>query len=91
MGIVVLTLPYVREVVWARKARLTIGLLTAVYGVGQALGPLIAARLVGDAGGFEPALVASSVAVGLAGLLMAVVTLFDQTGSRKENLRGIED
>jgi hypothetical protein len=46
---------------------------------------------VDDAGGFEPALVASSVAVGLAGLLMAVATLFDQTGSRKENLRGIED
>jgi MFS family permease len=91
MGIVALTLPYAREVVGARKAGLAIGLLTAVYGVGQALGPLIAARLVDDAGGFEPALVASSVAVGLAGLLMAVVTLFDQTGSRKENLRGIED
>jgi len=45
VGIAALTLTYAREVTGARRADLAIGLLTAVYGAGQVLGPLVAAHL----------------------------------------------
>jgi hypothetical protein len=54
---------------------LAIGLLTAVYGVGQVLGPVIAVRLADAEGGFGPALVAASAAIALGGLLMPAVGL----------------
>jgi predicted MFS family arabinose efflux permease len=75
MGIVALTLTYARDVVGASRASLVIGSLTAFYGVGQVLGPLVGAALAGGPSGFGPALVVASAAVGLGGLLMAVVRL----------------
>jgi MFS family permease len=74
-GITALTLPYARELAGTRGTGLAIGLLTAVYGVGQALGPLVAARLADNAGGFGSALVAASAAVTLGALLMPAVGL----------------
>jgi MFS family permease len=82
VGISALTLTYAREFAGARRAGLAIGLLTAVYGVGQVLGPLVAARLADDAGGFGPALVAASATVTLAGLLMPVVGLVGARSKR---------
>jgi MFS family permease len=90
VGIAALTLTYAREVTGARRAGLAIGLLTAVYGAGQVLGPLVAARLADDAGNFGAALIAASAAVALGGLLMPAVGLFGttSTGGRKEYVHG---
>ena len=90
VGIAALTLTYAREVTGARRAGLAIGLLTAVYGAGQVLGPLVAAHLADEAGNFGPALVAASAVVALGGLLMPAVGLFGttSTGSRKEYVHG---
>jgi MFS family permease len=90
VGIAALTLTYAREVTGARRASLAIGLLTAVYGAGQVLGPLVAAHLANDAGNFGPALIAASAVVALGGLLMLVVGLFVTTsiGGRKEYVHG---
>jgi MFS family permease len=83
MGIVALTLTYAREQVGPRKAGVAIGSLTAVYGIGQVLGPLVAAALAGGPQGFAPALVAASSAVAFGGLLMAVVGLSGGDLNRK--------
>jgi MFS family permease len=90
VGIAALTLTYAQEVTGARTAGLAIGLLTAVYGAGQVLGPLVAAYLANEAGNFGPALIAASAAVALGGLLMPAVRLFGttSTGSRKEYFHG---
>lgn len=91
-GITALTLPYARQLAGPRGTSLAIGLLTAVYGIGQILGPLVAARLADSAGGFGYALVASSVAVALGGLLMPVVGLAGTTNTshRKECVHDTE-
>ena len=83
MGIVALTLTYAREQVGPRKAGVAIGSLTAVYGIGQVLGPLVAAALAGGPRGFAPALAAASSAVAFGGLLMAVVGLSGGDANRK--------
>ena len=90
VGIAALTLTYAREVTGARRAGLAIGLLTAVYGAGQVLRPLVAARLADDAGNFGAALIAASAVVALGGLLMPAVGLFGttSTGGRKEYVHG---
>jgi MFS family permease len=90
VGIAALTLTYAREVTGAHRAGLAIGLLTAAFGAGQVLGPLVAAHLADDAGNFEPALIAASAMVALGGLLMPAVGLFGttSTGSRKECVHG---
>lgn len=77
MGIVALTLTYASEVAGARKAGFAIGSLTAVYGVGQVLGPLGAAALAEGADGFGPALVAASMVVVVGGVLMFVVWVYE--------------
>jgi MFS family permease len=65
-------------------------LLTAAFGAGQVLGPLVAAHLADEAGNFGPALIAGSAAVALGGLLMPIVGLFGTTslGDRKEYVHG---
>ena len=85
-GITALTLPYARRLAGPRGTSLAIGLLTTVYGIGQVLGPLVAARLADSAGGFGPALVAASGAVALGSLLMPAVGLASaiSTSHRKE-------
>ena len=79
-GITALTLPYARRLAGPRGTSLAIGLLTTVYGIGQVLGPLVAARLADSAGGFGPALVAASGAVALGSLLMPSVGLIGVRG-----------
>jgi MFS family permease len=75
VGIAALTLTYAREVTGGRRSGLAIGLLTAAFGVGQVLGPLAAAALAGETGGFGPALVFASAAVALGALLLPVAGL----------------
>jgi predicted MFS family arabinose efflux permease len=77
MGVVTLTLTYANEVAGTRRAGFAIGSLTAVYGVGQVLGPLVAAALAGGANGFGPALVAASTVVAFGGVLMFVVWVYE--------------
>jgi MFS family permease len=70
MGIIALTLTYARRLAPARSASLALGALTAAFGAGQVVGPLVAAALAGGTGGFGGALVAASAAVALGGLWM---------------------
>lgn len=73
MGIVALTLTYARQLVPPRRADLALGALTAAFGIGQVLGPLVAAALAGETGGFDRALVGASAAVAAGGLLMLFI------------------
>jgi predicted MFS family arabinose efflux permease len=83
VGIAALTLTYAREVTGGRRSGLAIGLLTAAFGVGQVLGPLVAAALAGETGGFGPALVFASGAVALGTLLLPVAGLCAARGARR--------
>lgn len=76
LGVVSLILPYARIVVGTGRASLVIGGLTAVYGVGQVLGPPVGAALAGGPAGFAPALLAAA-AIALGGTLMVVVVLYE--------------
>ncbi len=60
-----------------RRSAGLIGLLTAVFGVGQVIGPLLAGFVAGRARGFEPALVGASVVVLIGGALMVALRPFD--------------
>jgi MFS family permease len=86
-GITAMTLTHARgltqDVAGASGSSLTIGLLTAIYGVGQVLGPLLAAHMAGKSGGFGSALFAASGAVALGALLMPAVTLAGVIGSKE--------
>ena len=83
VGIAALTLTYARQVVGTRRGGLAIGFLTAAFGVGQVLGPLVAAALAEGPGGFGPALVFASAAVALGGLLIPAVGLAGRAGKRR--------
>ncbi len=82
VGIVSLLLPYARNVTGVGKAGFTIGSLTVVYGIGQALGPVAGAALAGGSDGFGPALLSAAAAVALGGGLMIFVVLYDGRGRR---------
>lgn len=82
VGIVSLLLPYARCVTGAGKAGFAIGSLTAVYGVGQVLGPVTGAALAGGPDGFGPALLSAAAAVALGGCLMIFVVFCDWRGRR---------
>ena len=71
IGITSLTMAETRRRVPGRLLARAIAALTVVFGLGQVLGPLVAAWLAGDAGDFRRALGAASVAV-LAGAALTV-------------------
>jgi MFS family permease len=73
MGIVALTITYAREVVPSQQAARAIGVLTAAFGVGQVVGPLVATELASGPKDFGPSLVAASCALFVSGLLMLAV------------------
>ena len=60
VGITLLTIAYGRSLVAPARTTLAIGGLTALFGVGQVVGPLLAAALVGAASDFRPALLAAA-------------------------------
>jgi predicted MFS family arabinose efflux permease len=78
MGIVALTITYAREVVPSQQAARTIGMLTAAFGVGQVVGPLMATGLASGPKDFGPSLVAASSALFVSGLLMLAVGKCEQ-------------
>lgn len=63
IGITALTLAEARRRVPPYLVPRTIGLLTAVFGLGQVIGPLLAARLAGPQGDFRPALLLAGAVV----------------------------
>jgi len=71
MGITALSL-YIGKTIRPNKSQAVIGLLTAVYGVGQILGPLVSGVLSTHSGDFKSALILSSAIVTLGGLLLMV-------------------
>jgi predicted MFS family arabinose efflux permease len=75
-GITVLTLTLAGSLALGGSARL-IGLLTAVFGVGQMLGPVLAGFIASRAQDFTPALVVASVFVFAGGVFMATLQRFD--------------
>src|SRR5215218_5305551 len=78
MGIVALTITYAREVVPSQQAARAIAVLTAAFGVGQVVGPLIATVLASGPKDFGPSLVAASSALFVSGLLMVAVGKCEQ-------------
>jgi predicted MFS family arabinose efflux permease len=78
MGIVALTITYAREVVPSQQAARAIGMLTAAFGVGQVVGPLIATGLASGPKDFRPSLVAASSALFVGGLLMRAIGKSEQ-------------
>jgi predicted MFS family arabinose efflux permease len=78
MGIVALTITYAREVVPSQQAARAIAVLTAAFGVGQVVGPLIATGLASGPNDFGPSLVAASSALFVSGLLMVAVGKCEQ-------------
>ena len=78
MGIVALTITYAREVVPSQQAARAIGMLTAAFGVGQVVGPLVATGLASGPKDFGPSLVAASSALFVSGLLMVAVGKCEQ-------------
>jgi MFS family permease len=75
-GITALTLALSGHLEPKRSARL-IGMLTAVFGVGQMIGPVLAGFIVSRARDFTPALAAASALVLTGGVLMAFLQPFD--------------
>ena len=69
IGIVTLAMDLGRRLSPASAGR-TIGSLTAGYGVGQAMGPVLAGQLTRAAGDPAPAVLAAAAAVGLGALLL---------------------
>ncbi len=72
IGITALTLTLAGQLAPHRTAEL-IGLLTAAYGVGQIIGPILAASLASRADSFTPALVVAASVVFLGGVLMVAL------------------
>lgn len=75
-GITALTLALAGHLAPGRSAGL-IGLLTAAFGIGQVIGPLVAGIVADRSRGFEPALIGASVVVLSSGALMAALHPFD--------------
>lgn len=75
-GITVLTLTLAGSLSPGGSARL-IGLLTAVFGVGQMIGPVLAGLIASRAQDFTPALAVASAFVFAGGALMAALQRFD--------------
>ncbi len=71
IGIVTVTMELARRLAPEAAVR-AIGSLTAVYGVGQAVGPYLAGRLSSAVGSPAPAVLAASAAVALGALLLVV-------------------
>ena len=75
-GITVLTLTLAGSLAPGGSARL-IGMLTAVFGVGQMIGPVLAGFIASRAQDFTPALIVASAFVFAGGVLMAALQRFD--------------
>ena len=84
LGITALTLALVGHLAPHGTARL-IALLTAVYGLGQVLGPVFAGFLTARSGGFGPALIAASAIVLLGGALILAFSAYDPSRSSRAN------
>jgi MFS family permease len=70
IGITALTVAEGRRLVPPERAASTIGALTAVFGVGQVIGPLLAGALAGEQGDFRLPLLVASAVVFLGALLV---------------------
>lgn len=80
IGITALTVAEGRRLVPPERAASTIGALTAIFGVGQVIGPLLAGALAGEQGDFRlPLLVASAV------VLLGALLVFAAIGSASRN------
>ena len=75
-GITALTLTLAGDLAPGGSARL-IGMLTAVFGVGQMIGPVLGGFIASRAQDFTPALVVASAFVLAGGVLMAALQPFD--------------
>jgi MFS family permease len=71
VGIVVMTMDAARRLAPSAPVRI-IGTLTALYGVGQAIGPFLAGRLTQAVGSPHPSVLAASAAVALGAVVLAL-------------------
>jgi MFS family permease len=84
-GITALTLTLAGQLAPDRSASL-IGALTALFGLGQVIGPVLAGSLASRANSFAPALAVAATLVMMGGVLMAV--LAGATGCRGDKVTG---
>jgi predicted MFS family arabinose efflux permease len=75
-GITTLTLTLAGHLTSGGSARL-IGMLTAIFGIGQMVGPVLGGYIANRAQNFAPALVLAAAFVLAGGVLMAALQLFD--------------
>ncbi len=76
LGITALTLTLAGQLVPHGSTGI-IGILTAAFGIGQVVGPVLAGLIAGRAEHFTPALVGAAVVVAVGGALMLVLQPFD--------------
>ena len=84
-GITALTLTLAGQLAPYRSAAL-IGMLTAVFGLGQIIGPVIAGSIASRTQSFAPALVAAAVCVAIGGGLMAALSCLDERHRNRASL-----
>jgi len=87
-GITALTLTLAGHLAPGHSARL-IGMLTASFGLGQVIGPVLAAIIASRAQSFAPALVAAAVLVFSGAVLMASLQSLDPLRGGRERRRGL--
>ena len=85
-GITALTLTLAGRLAPHRSAGL-IGMLTAVFGLGQVMGPVLAGIITVRTQSFVPALVAAAVCVFIGGVMMAGLQLLDPVRHGREPRR----
>ncbi|MEC5345280.1 YbfB/YjiJ family MFS transporter [Brenneria populi] len=71
MGTVTIALPEARRLADVVSFNM-IAVMTAVYGIGQIAGPLIAGTLYSWTGSFNPSLIAAALALGVAGMIVSL-------------------
>jgi predicted MFS family arabinose efflux permease len=71
MGITALTLS-IGKILKPGQSQIVIGLLTAIYGIGQIFGPLVSGILSGYTGSFASALVMSAIIVIIGGFILTI-------------------
>ncbi len=76
LGITALTLTLAGRLM-PHRATGIIGILTAAFGVGQVVGPVLAGLVAGRAGNFTPALAGAAALVAVGGALLLAVPCFE--------------
>ena len=82
LGITALTLALAGRLAPHGTARL-IAMLTAIYGLGQVIGPVFAGFVAARSGDFGPALIAAAAIILLGGVMMTIFSAYDPSRAER--------